>query len=407
MKHRSGKNVLGQRKLPGVSFTMKKLLLKLYAYKFFEDFVLIYPLYAVMFTDFGMEPLEVGTLLTVWSLTALLLEVPSGVWADKYSRKHLLFFGQTIRALGYLCWAVFPGFWGFLIGFIAWGIESATSSGTFQALVYDELKMLGAENSFTKVIGRCRSMAFIAILVASLLASPAVALGYTAIIALSSGAVLIAGLIVLSLPGAGPMESTRERSFRFVFKEGLREVKLQPGLMRLLIFLAFATALPGALDEYWAIFADQAGLPKYGLGLFLGLLSAAEAGGSFLAHRLEHLSNRFFYRIFIFNGVVLGLAAWWFTVPALLLLIYFSWSFTLMQIVFEGRLQHAIKSDSRATVSSFSGLITEIGALSVFFGFGLAAQWADYRAGFLLFAGVIALVGVLYWGMSWMRERGP
>ena len=73
----------------------------------------------------------------------------------------------------------------------------------------------------------------------------------------------------------------------------------------------------------------------------------------------------------------------------------------------EFRLQHAIKSDSRATVSSFSGLITEIGALSVFFGFGLAAQWADYRAGFLLFAGVIALVGLLYWGMSWMRERVP
>lgn len=375
---------------------MKNLLAKLYAYKFFEDFVVIYPLYAVMFTDYGMEPWEVGTLLTGWSVTAFLLEVPSGVWADKYSRKHLLFTGQAIRAAGYLCWALFPGFWGFLIGFIAWGIESATSSGTFQALVYDELKLLGKESEFTKVIGRCRSISFIAIVIASVLASPAVALGYPVIIVLSSLAVLVAGIIILSLPRAGHAESARETAYWEILSIGIRELKNKPGLWHLLIFLALATALPGALDEYWTIFADQSGLPKYGLGLFLALLSGAEAVGSFLAYRMEHYSNRFFYTVFVLNGLILGLAAWWFAVPALLLLVVFSLSFTLMQIVFEGRLQHAIESESRATIASVSGFVTEIGALLVFFGFGWAAQFADYRMGFMIFAGVITFVGVIY-----------
>lgn len=376
---------------------MNKLLVKLYAYKFFEDFVLIYPLYAVMFTDYGMEPWEVGTLLTTWSVTAFLLEVPSGVWADKYSRKHLLFLGQVIRAAGYLCWALFPSFWGFLIGFMAWGVESATSSGTFQALVYDELKLVGKEAEFTKVIGRCRSISFIAVLIASVLASPAIALGYTTIIVWSSLAVLAAGMIILSLPRARQAESTRETEYWSIFRTGIRELQDKPGLVHFLIFLALATALPGALDEFWTIFADQSGLPKYGLGLFLATLSGAEAVGSFLAHRFEHFSNRSFYLTFTINGLILGLAAWWFQVPALLLLVVFSFSFTLMQVIFEGRLQHTIESNSRATIASVSGFITEIGALAVFFSFGWAAQLAGYRMGFLIFAGVIALVGLIYW----------
>jgi Na+/melibiose symporter-like transporter len=90
-------------------------------------------------------------------------------------------------------------------------------------------------------------------------------------------------------------------------------------------------------------------------------------------------------------------AAWWFRVPALLLLIFFSFSFTMIQIVFESRLQHAIESESRATVSSFSGFLTEIGALTVFFSFGWMAQYSSYQVGFLIFGGIITLVGMVYW----------
>ena len=102
---------------------MKKLLSIIYAYKFFDDFVLIYPLYAIMFADSGMTPWQIGVLLAAWSASSFIFEIPSGAWADRYSRKHILFIGQVIRALGYLSWLFFPNFLGFLIGFILWGIK--------------------------------------------------------------------------------------------------------------------------------------------------------------------------------------------------------------------------------------------------------------------------------------------
>jgi MFS family permease len=374
----------------------QRFLRKIYLYSFLDDFVLIYPLYAVMFTEKGMAPLQVGTLFTVWSVTAFLLEVPSGAWADRYSRKHILFIGQVIRAVGYACWLVYPTFWGFLAGFIFWGIESALSSGTKQALVYDELKQFGREADFTKVIGRCRTFSLAGLVVSSFLASPGILLGYPFILIGSSCSVLLAGLVILTIPQAHKVDSTGEEAYWSTLTTGLRGAFQQPAVLRFIIFLALATALPGALDEYWTIFADEAGLPDYGLGIFLGVLCTLEAIGSFFAHYVEKRKDRFFHFLFLFIGLLLLLAAYWFNVAALALLIVFTLTATIIQIIFEGRLQHAIEGNTRATISSVGGFLTEIGAFIVFFTFGWMAQEQSYREAFGAYGVIIMLVGMIY-----------
>lgn len=46
-----------------------------------------YPLYALLFLDTGLSPAEVSLLFAVWSVTALVTEVPAGVLADRWSRR--------------------------------------------------------------------------------------------------------------------------------------------------------------------------------------------------------------------------------------------------------------------------------------------------------------------------------
>lgn len=382
---------------------MQRFLHKIYLYKFLEDLVLIYPLYAVMFTEKGLEPLQLGTLFTVWSVTTFVLEIPSGAWADRYSRKHILFFGQMIRAVGYVCWLFFPNFWGFLLGFILWGVESALSSGTFEALVYDELKQLGQEKTYTRVIGRCNSMALIGLVASSFLASPAIILGYPFVLMLSSAMVCIAGLLILTLPQAQRVENTRDEAYWYTISSGLKAAIQQPKIIRLIVFLAIATALPGALDEFWTIFADEVGLPAFGLGIFLGLLCSVEALGSYFAYKLEAWPDRSLYILFLCMGLILLLAAMWYTVAALLLLMVFTTMASMIQIVFEGRLQHAITSATRATVSSFGGFMTEIGAFAVFFTFGWLAQEKDYQLSFGFFGLIVLIFGLVYVGLHFRK----
>lgn len=375
---------------------MKKFIIKIYAFSFFDELILIYPLYVVMFTDFSMKPWQVATLLAVWSATAFLLEIPSGVLADKYSRKKILFIGQLIRFIGYASWLLFPNFFGFLAGFVLWGAKGALTSGTFQALIYDELKLYNKEHQFTKILGRTKTLSFTAILIASILASPAILLGYSFVLILSNVAVLIAGIMITMVPKAQKVESIHQKNYFSLLKEGLAGAFKNAVVFHIIIFLSLALLLEGSLDEYWSIYANEVGLPKYGLGLFHGLMSGMQGFACFIAYRFEKRTNRFFYTIFFVNGVLLFLAAYLFSVPTLLLLVIFSFLFTIIHVVYEGKLQHSIPSNTRATISSVSNSFVEMGVLFVYFSFGTIAQLSNYRNSFLIYGAIIAAIGLIY-----------
>ena len=132
--------------------------------------MLIVPFYTVMFSDRGLTPSQIGIALAAWSATGLVLEIPMGILADRFSRRWLLFAGQTVRALGFVVWLLVPSFWGFLLGFVLWGVKTATQSGTFEALVYDEVTAQDRQDEYVRVIARAQSARFTGVLTASLLA---------------------------------------------------------------------------------------------------------------------------------------------------------------------------------------------------------------------------------------------
>ncbi|WP_246485783.1 MFS transporter [Kribbella qitaiheensis] len=117
----------------------------------------MYPLYQLLFTDHGLSTSQVSTLFIIWSTTAFLLEVPSGAWADVFSRRKLLMLGSALSGLGYASWILLPTYAGFALGFILWGISSALISGTFEALVYDELAARGTAHKYAGLIGRAKA----------------------------------------------------------------------------------------------------------------------------------------------------------------------------------------------------------------------------------------------------------
>ena len=130
---------------------MTRFLAKLYAFKFFDSFILIVPLYAVMFVDAGLSArADLGGPDSLVG-DRFVLQIPSGVIADRWSRRHILAGAQLARAAGFVVWLFYPHFWGFLAGLVLWGVKSAFTSGTFEALLYDELKAQGRAHDYTRI----------------------------------------------------------------------------------------------------------------------------------------------------------------------------------------------------------------------------------------------------------------
>ncbi len=94
-----------------------------YAFGYLREVVLMYPVYAIMMGANGIAPFELSVLFIVWSGSALIFEVPSGVLADRYSRKRLLVASGLIKGSVFVVWWFVPSFWGYLVRFHRLGIR--------------------------------------------------------------------------------------------------------------------------------------------------------------------------------------------------------------------------------------------------------------------------------------------
>lgn len=379
---------------------MTSFLAKIYAFKFFDAFILIFPLYVVMFVDAGLTPVEIAIALTAWSATTFILQIPAGVVADRFSRRHVLAIAQAGRAAGFLLWLVWPHFWGFFVGLVLWGCKSAFTSGAFEALLFDELKAQGRQAGYTRMIGRAQAMQAVGTLCAAIGASATARLGYPTALIASIAATGAASLAALWLPPAERSLLAHGQSYLGQFRRGLGIALTHRVVLHILGFAALTIALGGALEEFWPIFGVKIGLTHAVVALFVGAQYAAEAMASLNAHRVARLSNRAFYGLFALAGGALLAASAIFTAPAMVLLALYSGVMKTVDIVFEGRLQAAIPSDQRATLGSVKGFAAQIGITSLYLGFGPLAQATSYQVAFMACGGVGIAIGLAYLAVS-------
>lgn len=128
-----------------------------------------YPVYALLFLDYGLTLAQFGILNGIWAATIVFLEVPSGALADTIGRRNLLIAAGVFMVLemGVLLVAPIDGgallFALFILNRVLSGAAEAAASGADEALVYDSLKAAGQESRWGHVLERVQrdtSLAF-------------------------------------------------------------------------------------------------------------------------------------------------------------------------------------------------------------------------------------------------------
>jgi len=134
-----------------------------------------YPVFTVLFLDFGLSLEQFAILNSVWAAAIVLLEVPSGALADTIGRRNLLRMSAVFMffEMAIICFLPIGNnklvFWGFVINRILSGAAEASASGADEALAYDSLEKQGLAESWPKVLEflmRWQSIAFIFALLA-------------------------------------------------------------------------------------------------------------------------------------------------------------------------------------------------------------------------------------------------
>jgi MFS family permease len=92
-------------------------------------------------------------LLTVLNLAAFASSIPSGVVADRLSRKASMLFGAVGLTLSFILMFSTGNLFALLAAFLLWGVAQSFCVGVESAFLFDSVKALGREAGFQRVAG--------------------------------------------------------------------------------------------------------------------------------------------------------------------------------------------------------------------------------------------------------------
>lgn len=371
---------------------VRRLTATLYGYSFLDELVLLYPVYALLFVDTGLSLWQISSLFVLWSLTGVVVEVPSGAWADAFSRRTLLWLGPLLGAVGFALWVLVPSYEAFAAGFVLWGVRGALGSGALEALVYEELDRLGAADRYARVMGRAHAAGMVAVVTSMALAGPVLAFGgYPAV----GVATVLACLLTAAVASRFPEHRTPTTggdnwtTTLTALRTGLAEARRDRSVRGALLLVPAVSAVWGALDEYTPLLARDTGVAEETVPHLLLLIWAGATAGSLLAGVGERLGTTGLAGVLAGSALALALGAVARTPSGIALVALAVAGFQLSTVLADVRLQQRIDGSGRATLTSVAGVGTELATITVYGAYAMLGS--DHAHGT-----VFAVFGVPY-----------
>jgi len=112
------------------------------------------PIIQIFFLDNNLTITKIAFLGVVWSIVRIILEVPSGILADKWGRKKVLIVSSLFAIFQVSMLIYANNYWHFFLASILSAVSYSFLSGTNTAIFYDTLKQLKREDDFEKLWAR-------------------------------------------------------------------------------------------------------------------------------------------------------------------------------------------------------------------------------------------------------------
>lgn len=269
---------------------VRRRLTPLFAAVFLQNLALWVPIEKLFMTSIGFDAAGVGLMAAVYAGVVPLFEVPSGVLADRWSRRGVLVLGAVAAAVSVAIGGLSQSVPTYMVAAVFLGVFFAMQSGTVESIVYDTiLEETGDSAAFEVTIGRLRLVESGA-LVASALAGGVIAevaslrLTYFLTVPLLVGACLT--LLAFREPRlhkAG--EADEPGSLRDQVRATYRVI-LQPGRLRLVIAVTVVgSLLMQGMLEFGPLWLVALAVPAFLYGPHWAGLTAALGLGGLLGAR--------------------------------------------------------------------------------------------------------------------------
>lgn len=380
---------------------IKSNIWKICAYWFCHSLIFAYVIERLYWAERGITVQQVVYTEIIYAATVIILEVPTGALADRWSRKNMLLVNAVLQFLEFFILIFSNRFWHFALVVFLSGIGKAMSSGTSNAILYDSLKLMNEEDKFEKILGRVNFFDYSSSLIAALIGSyVAYRTGLVTVYWISLISVGVSIIIALSLtePKAITQRNVEEVHYLKIIRNAYSFLRNEPSI-RFVLFLGIVIGASMVyVDEFWQIYINEIKIPLVYFGVISGVRSLASSIFGVMAYRIKGwLSYRTIFSLSLVTYVGALIATGY--VKNVLGLIPLAAAFSVFGVIeplVSGYLHHRADSSCRATVESFQSLIYRGVTIIVGLAFGFFSTKYSIFNGFR-FLGFFSLAYFIYY----------
>lgn len=379
---------------------------KLYAFTFFQMFLVIIPVIVPFFQAKGLTLQQIFTLQAVFGGALIAFDAPAGYLADLFGRKKTLLIGSIISALGFQFLWFGTTFAEFVVYEFILGLGLSLQSGCDVAILYNSLEKLRLHGSGAGYLGRRLTYSTIGEGMASLLG------GFLAGISLKAPAIAMAisawipvcvAAMIYEPEGQTLSNASHLQNFRMIGQAVFGHSKLLTFTILAFIFYGFATFVAvWSLQPYWT----SRGLSFHLFGYLWALNNFLVAFVARYAYLLERRLGSVTIVIMIATLPVIGYFGMGLT-PGLFGLLFtlcFPVCRAFNQVIFQDGINRRVPPEMRATVNS----VASLGMRGLFLFFGpLVGRALDRQGpnGAMISLGYVYLAGVVLVALPLLSQR--
>ena len=332
---------------------------KFYMYSFFGLLNFFGPIYILFFQNFGLSLTQIFLFLSVYSITVIILDVPTGIISDYIGRKKTLALAAFFIILEPATIALGTEYWHFIVAYIFLGIGSSLASGTDQSIMYDSLIEMKKKKDYKKTFGTFLMFGQIALITGALAGGYMFVMNPRLPYIMTALAFFIAFIIVASMK-----EPKRKKPSKKLHKHILSSINTLRENHDLLHVTIFSISIHIIIVMSWFLVQPYYKLigilpEHFGIMLSVGYLICALT--AWKAHVLEKIIGR---KIMIIASFLIFVG---YLLSSLYVVLYgfvFFYALSVSQgisfTVMNDYINKRIKSHNRATVLSINSFLTNI-----------------------------------------------
>lgn len=391
---------------------LKRNMVYVQLYYFFRSFIFAYVIERLFWRSRGIRIDETVYIEIIYAVVVFSMELPTGVLADRFSRKHIIILGSVLNLIGAIGMLYAHGFIIFACIVSLSGISGALTSGSVSALIYDSLKEVGEALLFERYLARIKAIRYGSSLIAALVGS-FVASRYNLLMPYQMSVVSCVMMVVFNLLLTEPSKGTIKK--HMTAKKIINITRSVIMNRTFLKYVIVSGTVIGAsityIEEFWQNYCDGIHINIAYFGIISGLMSfvvliSSKRTTFYVQYLRDNMKRkkRFYHILTLISGIsfiCLFIIRHPIGIVMMLIALYIEAMFDTLIL---GDIHHSVDSEYRATAESVYAMLSS--AMSVIFGliFAFGSEKMGVYGGFLLI-GMVVVISTLIKGIYFKRKE--